>query len=100
MVLEWLDLDTVLIGIGFLVIAAISSIIYARWNYGTLEKMGIPVVKPHFFLGSAQDTFSRCIAHIDLENFKRLGPIFGVRFYAFFKNIKGIFMMYLCFRHT
>lgn len=53
-------------------------ILYARWNYGSLEKLGIPVVKPHFILGSTFTTRLTPIGYRDISWMKEHGPIFGV----------------------
>lgn len=51
---------------------------YARWNYGFLEDLGIPVVKPHFILGSLFSTRFEPIGYRDVALMKEHGPIFGV----------------------
>ncbi|CAG7732637.1 unnamed protein product [Allacma fusca] len=57
---------------------AILLVIYFRWNYGTLEKLGIPVVETHFLLGSQSD-FHKIIGHErDYEWFETHGEIYGV----------------------
>jgi len=61
--------------------AVLCLILYVRWNYGVLEKLGIPMDKPHFFLGNTKDTFNHPIGFADVEKFKRLGPIYGVSTY-------------------
>lgn len=53
-------------------------IIYARWNYGFLEKLGIPVVKPHFLLGSTFLTRFKPIGYRDIDWMKEYGSVFGV----------------------
>ncbi len=53
-------------------------IVYARWHYGYLEKLGIAVVKPHFILGSLFTTRFKPIGYRDVEFMKEYGPIFGV----------------------
>ena len=69
----------VLLFIGLLpVLIALGLILYARWNYGKLEKLGIPVVKPHFLLGSSHDMHTK-INHLeDYERMKKHGKVFGV----------------------
>ncbi|CAG7820488.1 unnamed protein product, partial [Allacma fusca] len=53
-------------------------VLYFRWNYGTLEKLGIPVVKTHFLLGSQTD-FNKIVGHErDYEWFQTYGDIYGV----------------------
>lgn len=61
----------------FLCIIAIL-ISYARWNYGSLEKLGIPVVRPHFILGSTFNTRFTPIGYRDIAWMKEYGSIFGV----------------------
>ncbi|CAG7716207.1 unnamed protein product [Allacma fusca] len=53
-------------------------ILYGRWNYGILESMGVPVVKPSLFLGSIPDLHKKVIHEQDIEFFKKYGPIYGV----------------------
>ncbi|ODM98967.1 Cytochrome P450 3A56 [Orchesella cincta] len=61
----------------FLIILGL--ITYARWNFGTLEKTGIPVVKPdHFLLGSAMLTYEKPGGLADVELMKKYGPVFGL----------------------
>ncbi|CAG7817390.1 unnamed protein product [Allacma fusca] len=53
-------------------------VVYLRWNHGTLEKLGIPVVKTHFLLGS-QNSFTEVFGpERDLERFETYGEIYGV----------------------
>ncbi|CAG7827251.1 unnamed protein product, partial [Allacma fusca] len=53
-------------------------VLYFRWNYGTLEKLGIPVVKTHFLLGSQSD-LNKIVGHErDYEWFQTYGDIYGV----------------------
>jgi hypothetical protein len=67
-----------LVVIVLFVIFITSLVIYARWNYGTLEAMGIPVIKPFFILGSTPD-LHRKVAHFeDIERFKKYGSVYGV----------------------
>jgi len=67
-----------LIVIALIIIFVTSLIVYARWNYGTLEKLGIPVVKTSFILGSTPD-LHRKVAHFeDIERFRKYGKIYGV----------------------
>lgn len=54
-------------------------IIYARWNFGTLEKMGIPVVPYHPITGHARETYETVGGLNDIIWNKKYGPIFGVR---------------------
>ncbi|CAL8109398.1 unnamed protein product [Orchesella dallaii] len=53
-------------------------IVYARWHYGSLEKLGIPVETPHFLLGSNPDGHKIVYAHKDLERFHKYGSVYGV----------------------
>lgn len=54
-------------------------IIYARWHYGSLEKLGIPMAgKPFLIFGNTLDAFSKSGGLMDIERFKKLGPIYGV----------------------
>ncbi|CAL8147952.1 unnamed protein product [Orchesella dallaii] len=53
-------------------------VIYARWNYGALEKLGIPVVTPHFLLGSNYNGHKVVHAHEDLKRFHKYGAVYGV----------------------
>lgn len=52
---------------------------YIRWNYGTLEKLGIPVIKPHFLLGSSPNRAEILNHEEDYKWFKQYGEVFGVR---------------------
>lgn len=63
-------------------------IFYARWHYGTLEKLGIPVAKPHFLLGSDPDGHTFVHVEKDLERYRKYGPVFGVK-YEKGKTING-----------
>lgn len=76
---------------GFVVAAVLSIvsllIVYARWNYKCLEDLGIPVVKPHFILGSLFSTRFVPIGYRDVALMKEYGQVFGVSFDLFFKII-------------
>ena len=61
-----------------IVVSVIGLIIYARWHYGKLEQCGIPVVKPHFFLGSNPDGHNKKAHLVDLERSKTYGSVYGV----------------------
>jgi len=64
------------VAIGGFVIAAIT---YARWNFGTLEKLGIPVEKPkHFLYGSAVEYFEDVVQLNEIKRMQKYGPVFGV----------------------
>ncbi|ODM99103.1 Cytochrome P450 3A56 [Orchesella cincta] len=69
----------ILLAFGIAVVfIAIALIVYARWNYGTLEKMNIPVVKPSFLLGSTPDLHLK-VQHLeDVLRFQKHGKVFGV----------------------
>jgi hypothetical protein len=56
-----------------------SLIIYARWNYGLLEKMGIPVIKPWLFLGSNYMEPWSIIKDVEISRQAKYGTIYGVR---------------------
>ena len=62
-----------------LVLLCLAAIVYIRWHYGTLEKLGIPVVKPHFILGSNPDHDVAFGHEVDYKWFKKYGEVFGVR---------------------
>ncbi|XP_037045845.1 cytochrome P450 3A56-like [Bradysia coprophila] len=73
------DLLTICSALVAVVICIISGlIIYARWNYGFLEDLGIPVVKPHFLFGSMFTTRFIPIGYRDVAWMKEYGQIFGV----------------------
>ena len=57
----------------------LSAIVYIRWHYGSLEKLGIPVVKPHFILGSNFQHDVLVGQEVDTKWFKTYGEVFGVR---------------------
>jgi hypothetical protein len=57
----------------------VSLVVYARWNYGKLEAMGIPVVKPHWLLGSNFNYMELYHHWEDLHRSKKLGPVYGVK---------------------
>jgi len=68
---------TVILAIILVVVSFL--VLYARWNYGKLEKMGVPVVKPHFLLGSTYELFKMAPPVQDVEWMKKYGGVFGVR---------------------
>ena len=73
------DLLTICSGVVAVVICIICGlIIYARWNYGFLENLGIPVVNPHFLFGSMFTTRFVPIGYRDVAWMKEYGQIFGV----------------------
>lgn len=69
----------ILLAVGLLVLlVVISLIVYARWEYGTLEKMGIPVVPHHPILGSTREIYNTPGGLNDYKWMKKYGKIFGV----------------------
>jgi len=64
----------------FLIGAITAAIIYARWNYGTLEKVkGLPaVIKPSFIGGSDPFIHKKIVCDDDTRNVQKYGKIFGV----------------------
>lgn len=54
-------------------------LIYARWEYGELEKMGIPVVAHHPLLGSTREIYNTVGGLNDVKWMEKYGKIFGVR---------------------
>lgn len=63
-----------------LITVLVGLVIYARWNYGTLEKLGIPMVgKPFLIFGNTIDAYSKVVGTLDIERFNKFGPIYGVR---------------------
>ncbi len=64
--------------LGIIAFVIVSLIIYARWNFGKLEKMGIPVVKPHFLLGSTHDLYKIPAPEQDILWMEQYGGFFGV----------------------
>lgn len=73
-----LEVALALLAVSFVAIC-IFLIGYMRWNYGSLEKLGIPVVKPHFLLGSLPNRHLIIDHENDYKLFKKYGEIFGVR---------------------
>ncbi|CAG7728211.1 unnamed protein product [Allacma fusca] len=66
------------LAIGFFLAAILGLLIYARWNYGTLEALNIPVVERSFLLGSTPDLHSK-VQHLeDIARFKKYGPVYGL----------------------
>ena len=60
------------------VVICILLVSYMRWNYGSLEKLGIPVVKPHLLLGSRPNQHLIVCHENDYDLFKTYGEVFGV----------------------
>jgi len=51
---------------------------YARWNYGTLEQLNIPVVSPSFIFGSDPQGHGK-VQHLeDYRRVKEFGSVYGV----------------------
>ncbi len=68
----------ILILLSILILVVSILVIYARWNYGTLEKMNIPVVKPSFLLGSTPDLHLK-VQHLeDVARYQKYGSVYGV----------------------
>lgn len=62
--------------------------IYARWNFGTFEKMGIPVVEyTNPLLGSAPDIYTKIGGLNDVAWMGKYGKIFGVMCHVKHKSI-------------
>lgn len=76
----------VLIVVAALISLVASLLVYARWNHGTLEKLGIPVIVDHPLLGSVKATHEEAGALKDIEWIKKYGQVFGV----------GSLVLYLC----
>jgi hypothetical protein len=76
-----LDLVTIVgWGVGFLVGTAVGLILYARWHYGTLEGLGIPVMKPFLFLGSNYiDPYVRPREE-EVRRLEKYGMVYGVSY--------------------
>lgn len=53
-------------------------VLHIRRNYGTLEKMGIPVVPPGFISGSEPFMIHKTnYIELDKENFRKYGLVWG-----------------------
>lgn len=78
-VLAWIL--TVLVG------AVVGLIIYARWNYGFLEGLGIPVIKPFLFLGSNYKESLLDVREEDIRRQRTYGGVYGVRKLVEHKNL-------------
>lgn len=73
----WLTI--LLISIIFMILIALGLVSYARWNFGSLEKLGIPVVqRDHFLLASALLPYQKPGGIVDTEHMKKYGSVFGV----------------------
>jgi len=70
LLLELFFLLILLLGVGLTV--------YARWNYGILDGLGFPVMKPSFILGSAPNLHTKVQHFEDMERYRKYGPIWGV----------------------
>jgi len=64
--------------LALILVTAVGLLIYARWNYGKLDGLGFPVVKPHFFLGSNPNGHNEKLYLVDLERANKYGPVYGV----------------------
>ncbi len=71
----------IIIGLSLLILSliAVGLLIYARWEHGTFEKMGIPVVPHHLFLGSIKELYETVGGLQDYKWMKKYGKIFGVK---------------------
>ncbi len=68
----------VLLALGLLFLLVIFGLlIYARWEYGVLEKMGIPVVKHHPLLGSSSEIYENVGGLNKIKWMNKYGKIFG-----------------------
>jgi len=67
-----------LLGIGIVLGILGVVVLYARWNYGVLEKLNIPVVRLSFILGSTPNLHNDIQHFEDIKRFQKYGPIFGV----------------------
>jgi cytochrome P450 family 3 subfamily A len=66
------------VALSFILASILGLLIYARWNYGTLEALNVPVAKRSFFLGSTPD-LHKTVQHLeDIRRYKKYGPIYGV----------------------
>jgi len=59
----------------------IGLILYARWNYGVLEALEIPVIKPTLFMGSVPDLHMKVQTEQDILRFNEYGVNWGVSFH-------------------
>jgi len=68
-------------------------ILYGRRYYGSLEKLGIPVIKPYLLFGSDPYGFQK-VQHIeDIKRMKQYGYIYGVKTNLIMKyKMKKIFL--------
>ena len=53
-------------------------IVYARWNYGVLEKLGIPVIKPFLIFGSEYKESFVISRNEEIRRLKKYGTVYGV----------------------
>ncbi|ODM88825.1 Cytochrome P450 3A21 [Orchesella cincta] len=74
----------VLISLGYVVITALvgvitAAVVYARWHYGTLEKVkGLPaIIEPAIVGGSDVFVYKKIVHDQDIENVKKYGKIYG-----------------------
>ncbi|CAL8102597.1 unnamed protein product [Orchesella dallaii] len=64
--------------VGVIVCIIAGLYIYVRWNFGTLEKLGIPVVEHHPLLGSIKEIYGEPGGLYDTQWMRKYGPVFGV----------------------
>lgn len=56
-----------------------SSVFYARWHYGSLERSGLPaVIKPYFLGGSDPFFYKTVCCDEDTKRVRKYGRVFGV----------------------
>lgn len=61
-----------------------AAVVYARWHYGTLEKIkGLQaVIKPYFVGGSDPYIYKKVVQNEDAKNVQKYGKIYGVSHYV------------------
>jgi len=65
--------------VGIIALSFAALILYARWNYGKLNGLGFPVMKPTFLKGSVPDIHKHIQHFEDMKRFKKYGSVWGVR---------------------
>ncbi len=67
-----------LLGLALLIVILIVGLLfYARWEYGVLKKMGVPVVKHHPIFGSTRKIYSTVGGLNDVKLMKKYGKYLG-----------------------
>lgn len=76
---------TLLTALGYFIVTVLvgiitAAVVYARWHYGTLEKVkGLPaLIKPAFVGGSDLFLYKKIVHDADTENVKKYGKVYGV----------------------